>query len=372
MSPTQTDLAAAKWLLMLLLAVAVSTAAGGCATQVIPATQLPPEFIAPPVENVQMVDLSRLVTYTRSNELIDAGDVLHVTLATDYSEQGPIEIPVRVAEDGSADIPQVGRVRVAGLELDEAEQAIAAVSIEREVYRNPHVTVTMERRRMNVVTVVGAVKEPGVYELPRGASNLLAAIVEAGGLDEDAGVEVEVRRPQHRVVPGSGQLTRRGPHPGQMVNYEESSFSLRPGESRRINLAQAAREGHGGYDLADGDVVMVMKRQPQPVHVIGLVRDPKQIELPANHEVRVLDAMAQAGGRTMELADKVRVIRRVPGQSEPVVIGVSVREAKLHGQGNLVLAPGDIVSVEETPATAFVDALTRFARFGLSSSIPLF
>ena len=55
-----------------------------------------------------------------------------------------------------------------------------------------------------------------------------------------------------------------------------------------------------------------------------------------------------------------------------MMIDVSVRDAKADGDANLRLAPGDLVSVEETPVTAVLDTLKSFIRFGVSSSVPLF
>jgi polysaccharide export outer membrane protein len=66
------------------------------------------------------------------------------------------------------------------------------------------------------------------------------------------------------------------------------------------------------------------------------------------------------------------VIRQIPGESEPLVIKVSLAEAKGVGKGNLRLAPGDVVSVEQTPATVVLGALNNFVRFGLSGTVPLF
>ena len=61
----------------------------------------------------------------------------------------------------------------------------------------------MDAKRVDRVTVVGAVKKPGVYEIPRGSSDLLAAIVTAGGLADDAGTEVEIRSPARPATSAS-------------------------------------------------------------------------------------------------------------------------------------------------------------------------
>jgi polysaccharide biosynthesis/export protein len=332
------------------------------------ATNLPIEFLAPKVENAQTVDLSRLATFSVSSELIDRGDVLEVTIETGYGVERGSTTPVRVADDGTAHVPLVGKVPVAGLELEAAEQAIASAAVQRGVFRSPSVTVVMRRQRSNKITVIGAVESPGVYELPRASSQLLAAIVEAEGLSEDAGTDVEIRRPARTIVTAAPEQ----PNSNYGAPPAKPQTTTRPATSTRINLVEAAEQGSGGMYLEDGDVVMVERRAPQPVHVIGLVNKAGQFELPPSQDLHLLDVIALAGGTSSQVADKIHVIRRPPGQQEPVVIEVSLGEAKRDGKGNLRLAPGDVVSVEQTPATVMLGALNNFVRFGLSGTIPLF
>ena len=81
------------------------------------------------------------------------------------------------------------------------------------MFQKPHVTVTMKRQRKNAIMVIGAVKEPGLKELPRGSCSLLAALVSAGGLSEDAGTDVEIRpslRQQRRARSARLQRAPRG------------------------------------------------------------------------------------------------------------------------------------------------------------------
>ncbi len=137
------------------------------------------------------------------NQRIDRGDVLDITLGTGYSDQINNTTPARVADDGTINVSLVGKVFVGGFELEGAEQAIAAAGVSRGVFRDPHVTVTMRAQRINRITVIGSVEKPGVYEIPRGSSSLLAAIVSAGGLSKTAGTEVELRHPAHAAGPAN-------------------------------------------------------------------------------------------------------------------------------------------------------------------------
>ena len=97
----------------------------------------------------------------------------------------------------------------------------------------------------------------------------------------------------------------------------------------------------------------------------------RELEVSERTARRDLDALAMAGDRTLGVADKVRVIRQVPGRAEPVVSARSVRNAKRTQADNLRLAPGDLVSVEETPITFVLEAMRSFIRFGFSSGVDM-
>jgi polysaccharide export outer membrane protein len=139
----------------------------------------------------------------------------------------------------------------------------------------------------------------------------------------------------------------------------------------RIDLVSAAQEGRGGVYLDDGDVVMVPRRDPKPIHVMGLVRKPGQYELPVRQEMRLLDAIALAGGLDIPWAENVLVIRVVEGREQPVLIKAKISQAKRDGDANLRLAAGDVVSVEQTPATVMYDIIRKF-NVGMGASLPVF
>lgn len=386
------------WAVGLCLAIAVLSSVGCTGPGHYRAARLPTRFMAPPVDNVQQIDLSGLSNFSVSNELIARGDVLEITILTDYARLPTSTMPVRIGEDGIAQIPQIGAVRLAGIELDEAELMISAAAVERNVFHNPHVTVTMKRQRTNRITVIGAVEKCGVVRLPRNSSSLLAALVAAGGLSDQAGPNVRIRRamlpldnaplPPGNKVPGGGPPDgnpRIVSVPAQLASYKESPDELMAvGQSLdgrssngqpeiiNVNLAVAAEQGHDSRLLRDGDVVMVTRCVPKPIHVIGLVNKPDKYDMPINQELRVLDALAMAGDRSMQAADKVLIIRNIAGCKEPIKIDVSVKEAKENGAANVRLAPGDIVSVEETPATIVLGTLQRVVRVAVGGSVGLF
>ncbi len=330
------------------------------------AAALPEEFRVPDTLSTQKPDLLRLAAPTPNGNLIGEGDLLEIMIATGYRGEQNYTALLRVDAQGHVNVPIVGKVPVGGLDAVEAEQVVAATAIERGIYRRPYVTVNVKRKRSHSITVVGAVREPGTYDLSTGNSDLLGALAVAGGLTDEAGREVSVLRK------GSAVSTPPPPPSGATL----AQFSEQPVDGRphvlKVNLTDARQLSGENLQLGDGDVVVVPPDDPGFVHVMGLVRKPGQFEIPVNRDLRLLDALALAGGRTIQVADRVRIIRQVAGQPAPVIINASVGKAKKSGAANLRLAAGDLVSVEETPVTFFVETLRSFVRFGFSAATPLF
>ena len=113
-------------------------------------------------------------------------------------------------------------------------------------------------------------------------------------------------------------------------------------------------------------MVYVAKRTLPPIHVLGLVTKPGEFPFPPNQELRVLDALAIAGGCSNPVAEKVLVIRHLPNRKEPIQIAVSIQAAK-SGQDNITLAPDDTVMVEQTPETVVVDIMKSFIHFSFGT-----
>jgi polysaccharide biosynthesis/export protein len=347
----------------------------GCNNGAYRVSNLPAECMAPSTINAETINLAGLADTAVSSQIIQLGDVLELTMVTDYEKMGTTTTPVRVANDGTVIVPLVGKVGVVGLEVEQAEQIIAAESIARGVYRNPCITLTMKQCRTNKITVVGAVDKPGAVDLPRASSSVLNALVAAGGLTKDADSEVEIRRTDARNLPPNqstaGNLQAADKNRNNMVqaSYQQQAASGPP--VIRVNLNSVAAGAEQLPDLHDGDVVYVAKRTPKPIYVIGLVRKPGEYPYPINQEIRVLDAIALAGGCSNALAEDVLVIRRPPGKAEPVRIAVGIQAAK-QGQDNVALAPGDTVSVEQSPPTAVLDFIQNFIRVGFGATMSMF
>jgi polysaccharide export outer membrane protein len=346
------------------------TTGAGCSSGTYRATNLPPELVAPATLDLETINLGGLAEHSVSTEVIQPGDVLDVSMVNDYSKLTTSTTPVRVADDGTVVVPLVGKVNVVGMEVVQAEQTVNAQSVARGIFRNPCITVAMRQCRTRRVTVVGAVNKPGPVELPRGGSSLMTALIAAGGLTKEAGTEVEIRHTDSRQGPLAAQAAV-GPNGSTVLASYQQSPAPVASTAIKVDLTSATTGAVKVPDLCDGDVVHVDKRMLKPIYVIGLVHKPGEFPYPTSQEIRVLDALALAGGVSNPVAEDVLVIRRLPNAKEPSRIAISIQAAK-NGSDNLLLAPGDTVTVEQTPLTVTVDMIQTFVRFGIGASMSWF
>ena len=325
----------------------------GCHSgRIVAPAQLPAQYQAAAQVAGQMIDLSAIARRTVVTDVIYPGDLLDVLVVTGLEKQVPAPFRLRVDDAGAVKVPSIGPVVVAGLPFTEAEVVLRDASIDRGIYRDPAISVALAQRQMDSVRIVGAVNKPGVYEIPTAGNDLLAALVAAGDLSEEAGTSIEIR------------------HPAPLVSTASYGDQEEPGEQTlHVDLQQAVHGQVGDLRLHDGSVVMVHKKQAARIFVGGLVRKPDGYDMPADGPLRVWDAITLAGGRTVEMADKVHILRKPPEGLEPLVIQVSLRKAKTDPEMNVILAPGDVINVEETPATFTFGTIRNFMRFGFNTSI---
>ena len=112
-----------------------------------------------------------------SSYTLDIGDVLQIQLVgqNDYIEDFPVN------SDGSVSLPDIGKINIAGLSLNNASQLIKskvnAAFIGTEAFIN-----LSQLRDVNIL-VTGNAQNPGIYTLT-GNSNILHAISAAGGISK--------------------------------------------------------------------------------------------------------------------------------------------------------------------------------------------
>jgi polysaccharide export outer membrane protein len=339
----------------------------GCNTTGYEAASLPIELQAASAPESTGINLERMVGAGVGTSQIGPGDLVQITIVSGSSDERATPIPARVAQDGTVMVPLIGQVPIGGVEPVLAEQRIAAAAVERGIYRQPYVTLTVTEPAVNRVTVLGAVAKPGVVELPRGSCDLASAIAGAGGLSKEASTRIEILHRGTRSFIAENAPSNEAAGGVTLASFNQQSTAGEP-DVARIDLAQAGPTAAQNRRLDDRDVVMVMPEEKQVIHVTGLVKNPNQFDLPRDKDIRVLDAIAMAGGTTSPVADKVYVIRQLGNNAQPALIKVSIGKAKRDGSENLRLSKGDLVTVESTVATMTIDTVSKFFRVGLGLS----
>ena len=112
-----------------------------------------------------------------SGYMLDVGDVLEIQLvgSNEYIEE------LLINSDGSISMPDIGRVVIAGLSLNDASQFIKSKVKSTFIGTEAFISLT-EIRDVNIL-VTGNAENPGIYTLT-GNSNILHALSSAGGISE--------------------------------------------------------------------------------------------------------------------------------------------------------------------------------------------
>ena len=129
------------------------------------------------------------ILYPVSREiLLGQGDVIAVRLysTVDYSPN------VRVALDGTIQLPLIGSVTVDGLSLHQAENLIARRLQDAGMYRDPQVSIQLIDSPNEIVTITGEMH--GVFPVA-GGKRLYDVLSLAGGLPATASHMVIINRP---------------------------------------------------------------------------------------------------------------------------------------------------------------------------------
>lgn len=350
----------------------------GCQTSSFRAASLPQEFRVTRQKENEKVDLAHVTSRGIGKAIISPSDLLEVTLTTGRDDETVAPTLTRVADDGTIDVPIVGPVPVAGLEAYDASQNITSLAIERGMYRRPIVTVEIKSKAVNRITIMGAVDEPGIHEIPRGSCDLVSALAASGGLTDEASSVVEIiRQPNFQYLSKQSATSEakqsESPSTIELASYQQlghpgaqpAAAGWKAGQTIQLDLTNKRPTGPIDFKLRDRDIIRVLPRKEEMIYVAGLVEEPGQFNLPPTQDVHLLDAIALAGGKSSPVADKIFVIRRLENQPEPIVIQASLSNAKKNGLENLRLQAGDTVSVERTPSTVVVDTIGKFFRLSI-------
>jgi len=239
---------------------------------------------------------------------------------------------VRVSASGEVSMPMLGAVHVAGLSPADLESALAKL-LRRTYMNDPHVGVIVKEMQSHPVSVLGAVKKPGMFQI-RGAKTLLVILSMAEGLADDAGDTVLVMH--HADMAGPSPVTSAlQPDRNKAASAQDSSSSPTamsspgdgPGEAtEEINLRRLLEFSDPALNVTvyPGDVVNVT--QGGIIYVVGEVKKPGGFVLKGNQTITVLQALTLAEGLTRTSAKgQARIIRNVEQTGARLEIPVDLK-----------------------------------------------
>ena len=119
---------------------------------------------------------------------------------------------------------------------------------------------------------------------------------------------------------------------------EVRAVGLRP-----VELQQALDQAYERYVTAPGVAVIVAEIHSRKVFVTGEVEEPGAYEL--QPRMRLLQALAMAGGLTPYAKDRVVVLRQLPNGEQRIEVRPSRIVSGRHLADNLLLRPGDTLVV---------------------------
>jgi polysaccharide export outer membrane protein len=173
-----------------------------------------------------IVTLLALICPLRAQDsaVIRANDKLELKVAGEEDMTSQLT----VGADGSVNVNFIGRVKVRGMNVDDAASLIRSELIKKRYFVDPQVSVNISAAAKMFCTVLGQVNKAGQIEFPAdGKMDLLAAIAGAGGFSKIANPsKVTVKRAKGaRETYDTKKLSDPVPiYPGDVVDVAESRF----------------------------------------------------------------------------------------------------------------------------------------------------
>lgn len=256
--------------------------------------------------------------------------------------------PMRIDMAGNVRIPLAGVVHAGGMTVEQFETALLGRL--KTVVQDPEVTVSVVEYRSQPVSVLGAVKTPGIYQV-QGRKTLLEMLSLSGGLDQEAGDSVRITRQKEW-----GSIPLPGAHPDPTAQFSVAELNLK-------NLMQAKNPAEN-IPVFPNDVITVPRASL--VYVIGDVHKPGGFTLRDHESVSVLQALSMSEGLLRTAGAKnARILRPVPGSQQRQEIPVNLASILDGRSRDVRLQPDDILFVPNSaPKSAFYRGLQAAVEMG--------
>jgi polysaccharide export outer membrane protein len=293
--------------------------------------------------------LSQVTSGERETDLpLGSGDLIEVTVFEVPELTG---LKLRIPNGGVITLPLIGALPAAGRTPNELQAAIRDRLREKYLH-NPQVSLFVQEHKSQRISVIGAVRTPGVFTLTS-RLRLADGLAMAGGLAEDAGPTLYVIRrvPSELVVTSTN-----GPAAGTGGNESVmTAIDLLGLAAGRVEL---------NLPLQAGDVIEVARAG---TYYVG-----GDVAKPGSYLLKARTTLAQAhvvAGGVKETADwdDYRLYRTYPdGRREMKVYSLNDFE---NGAPSPELQANDVVIVGKSGMKAVLYGIRDFVKFGIGATI---
>jgi protein involved in polysaccharide export with SLBB domain len=393
----------------------------------IPASRLPRHLCVEPREGRTVFPFTTLGQEKPASHVIGAGDQLSIyvfgvmppgTEVTPilprtqpvnqryYPPHGSVVgttagLPVTIDQDGTVELPFIGKINLAGLTLPEATTAVKNAYREKEITKEDteRVQVSLITSRVHRVVVLREdtpsptvqLVQPGqvdhihrgsadVVDLPAYENDVLHALAITGGLPgTDAARELWVFKRAgldnpHAICPEELELRTAGFQSNASASNQVVRIPLTgcPGDGLPYRQQDIV--------LEDGDVLFVPRRE-EYFYIGGLVAGAK-IPMPRDEDIDVIEAIALANGSVggplgqsgqalavgtpghMVRPTRVIILREMPdGRQLP--IRVDLARAMVDQKERILIQPNDVVMLQFKPGQAVFNGILNTLNFNV-------
>ena len=281
----------------------------------------------------------------------------HDLLEINVFEAPDLNRSLRVSAGGEISMPLLGAVQSSGLTARELEGTLEVRL--RQYMKDPHVGVFVTTVESHPVSVVGAVKKPGVFQI-RGTKTVLEMLSMAEGLSDDAGDEVLVMRGAGLHFGSDSNGGSANPDvtaspapqsPSQKQMSAGAADDLSYNDTVKINLKDLLESGDQRFNVAvyPGDIVKVTRGGI--IYVIGDVKKPGGFVLKTDQNMSVLKAIALAEGLNATAAkSRTKIIRTDEKTGQRFEFPIDLGKVLAGKTPDTPLKPADIVFIPNSSA----------------------
>lgn len=239
----------------------------------------------------------------------------------------------RVSNDGMIGLALIGRVKAAGLTVDQLREQLEARYGESYL-EQPQISVFVADFRAQSVSVIGAVEKPGIYQLtaPR---NLIEVLSMAGGLAK------RNTAPAGRTL----VITRKGGF-GDIPLAD--GMRLLADDRIEIEIKKLLYSQETGLNIGVKPLDTISVAKADLVYVVGDVKRPAGIILEDRDDLTVLQAVAMTEGLNRTASkNKARIFRKTEDGSK-IEIPVRMGDILAGKAPDIALAANDVLFIPDS------------------------